>query len=119
MDIKIHNTASGNVAEITSPGLAIASVSDGTDLVGNLYFQGIDKAVIYQDTLLPEFFDLTTGIAGEILQKCSTYRILLAIVGNFSHYQSRSLANFIFESNKGRQVSFVGSLQEALDKFNS
>lgn len=119
MNINVHNMPFGAVAEVTANGLVISTISDGPDLVGNLYFQGLDKAIIHQRDILPEFFDLKTGIAGEILQKCSTYRIWLAIVGDFSHYQSKNLADFIFESNKGRQVSFVGSIEEAFDKFNS
>ena len=33
-----------------------------------------------EDDFAPEFFDLRSGIAGEIFQKCVNYRVSLAIV---------------------------------------
>lgn len=38
----------------------------------------------------------------------------LLIVGDFSEYKSKNLNDFIFESNKGRQVNFIASVEEAL-----
>lgn len=92
----------------------INKVEDGIDLLGNLYYQGFDGIIIYEKNITPEFFDLKTGIAGEILQKFSNYRVQLAIVGDFSKYNSKSLNNFIYESNKGRLINFVSTLSEAL-----
>ena len=59
-----------------------------------------------------DFFDLKNGIAGEILQKFSNYRVSLIIVGDFSKYASKSLNDFIYESNKGRHINFVASTTE-------
>jgi hypothetical protein len=60
---------------------------------------------------------LKTGIAGEILQKFSNYRVDLAIIGNLNNHQSKSMKDFIFESNKFGQINFVESKSEALDKL--
>jgi hypothetical protein len=57
-------------------------------------------------------------MAGEILQKFSTYRVRLAVVGDISKYTSKSLAQFIFESNNDRQVNFVNSTTEALARLS-
>lgn len=54
-------------------------------------------------------------MAGEILQKFSTYRVRLAIIGDFSTITSKSLRDFIYESNQGKQVNFVASLNDALN----
>jgi hypothetical protein len=64
--------------------------------------------------LNPDFFDLKTGFAGEILQKFSTYGLKLAIIGNFQRYKSESLKAFIFESNRGGRVQFRNNLDEAI-----
>lgn len=53
-------------------------------------------------------------MAGEILQKFSNYRMPLAIIGDFSGLDSKSLKDFIRESNKNKHVSFVGSFDEAM-----
>lgn len=70
--------------------------------------------VLYKESLNESFFDLKTGLAGEILQKFSNYRFKLAIVGDFSHYTSKSLRDFIYECNKGNMVYFKDDLDSAL-----
>ncbi|MCI9406011.1 MAG: DUF4180 domain-containing protein [Oscillospiraceae bacterium] len=59
----------------------------------------IDKAQITED-----FFILRTGLAGEILQKYVNYGGRIAIYGDYSHYTSKVLRDFIYESNKGHDV---------------
>lgn len=98
--------------------MLIAAAEDGADLVGNLYFEGFDKAILHQKNISPAFFDLKTGIAGEVLQKFSNYRIRLAIVGDFSSYESKNVKDFIFESNKMGHINFVASKEEALEKLS-
>jgi len=103
------------IAEVTSDSIIINKNEDGLDLLGNLYYQGFDKIVMHEKAITPDFFDLKTGMAGEILQKFSTYRVRLAIVGDFSKYNSKSLNHFIYESNKSKQINFVASTTEALE----
>lgn len=114
MKIETHNINDIKIAEITSDETIITTSQDGLDLLGNLYYQGFDRIVLNEKNITPNFFDLKTGIAGEILQKFSTYRVRLAIVGDFSKYTSKSLTDFIYESNKGRHINFINSTTEAL-----
>ena len=114
MKVETHTINDIRIAEIVSEELVLKTAEDGLDLMGNLYYQGFDKVILHGKNITPEFFDLKTGLAGEVLQKFSTYRIRLAIVGDFLAYPSKSLRDFIYESNKGRQVNFVSTLAEAL-----
>ena len=114
MKIIPHLQNDTKIAEVISDDMIITKAADGLDLLGNLYYQGFDRIVLHEKNITKEFFDLKTGIAGEILQKFSNYRVRLAIVGDFSNYSSKSLKDFIFESNKGRHVNFVSSTEEAL-----
>ncbi|MFZ4928889.1 DUF4180 domain-containing protein [Chryseobacterium sp. Mn2064] len=118
MVINSHEINDTKIAEIISEEMLIQSVQDGWDLMGNIYYQGFDKVILYEKNIVPEFFDLKTKMAGEILQKFSNYRINLAIVGNFSQYESKSLKDFIFESNKTKHVNFVETLERALHNFS-
>ncbi|BFO68343.1 DUF4180 domain-containing protein [Chryseobacterium sp. S0630] len=118
MNIQSHEINNIKIAEIISDDLIIQSAQDGLDLMGNIYYQGFDKVILYERNITPEFFDLKTKIAGEILQKFSNYRIGLAIVGDFSKYESKSMKDFIFESNKTRHVNFVSTLNDALNNFS-
>src|SRR5690606_11152931 len=103
MVIKTHHQEEKQVAEIVSDEIIIRSAEEALDLMGNLYYQGFDKIILYRDNLSPEFFNLENGMAGEILQKFSNYRIQLAVVGDFSGYTRKSVRDFIYESNQGRQ----------------
>lgn len=115
MEIKTHQTDNLTIAEIISKNIIITTVEDGKDLIGNLYYQGVDKIVLHEKNITPSFFDLKTRMAGEILQKFSNYKIRLAIVGDFDKYGSKSLNDFIFESNKGSTVNFVSSVEKAIN----
>jgi len=114
MIIKSHKINNIEIAEVISDKILIQNPDDALDFIGNLYYQGFDKIIIYEKNLTPIFFDLKNKLAGEILQKVSNYRMKLTIIGDFSNLKSKSLNDFIYESNKGKQVNFKESLLEAL-----
>ncbi|AXE17383.1 DUF4180 domain-containing protein [Runella rosea] len=119
MEIQTHQRNGVKIAEVISDTPVINTAEDGLDLLGNLYYQDFDRIFIYQQNITPDFFDLKTGIAGEILQKFSNYRVRLAIVGDFSAYQSKSVKDFILESNKHGHVNFVESKAEAIERLST
>lgn len=119
MEIIAHSVNEIKIAEIVSADIIIRSAQDGLDLLGNIYYQGFDKLIIYEKNLTPEFFDLKTKIAGDILQKFSNYRMGLAIVGDFEKYQSKSIRDFIFESNKTKHINFTETLENALERLGN
>lgn len=95
----------------------ITGVDNIMDFIGDLYGNDATGIVIPQNLLTEDFFDLKTGLAGDMLQKFSTYKLRLFIVGDFSAYTSKSLADFIRESNRQRTINFVSSIDEAFDLF--
>ncbi|MEE4197886.1 MAG: DUF4180 domain-containing protein [Bacteroidales bacterium] len=109
-----HTTGKTRIAEISSDKVILKTTRDGLDLLGNLYYQDFEKVIIHKAHITPDFFDLKNGIAGEILQKFSNYWVRLAIVGDFSHPMSKSLRDFIYESNQRKQIVFVSSVAEGL-----
>lgn len=109
-----HDTKSGRVAELVSIDGEISSTGDALDVMANA---GARKVVIRREQLTPDFFDLSTGIAGEILQKCSNYQVGFAIVGDYSRETSAPLKAFIRESNRSGLVLFVSSVEEALERW--
>lgn len=62
--------------------------------------------------LSPDFFRLSTRLAGEVAQKFVNYRISLAIVGDISPWlsESKALRDFVYEANSGRALWFVDDL---------
>ncbi|GAA0875796.1 DUF4180 domain-containing protein [Wandonia haliotis] len=118
MKIKTHEINDSKIAELLSEENLINTTEEGIDILGSLYYQGFDKVIIHQKNITPDFFELKNRMAGEILQKFSTYRVQLAIVGEFSAFSGQSLKDFIYESNNGKQVNFVSSVTEALEKLS-
>ncbi|PWN60990.1 DUF4180 domain-containing protein [Chryseobacterium viscerum] len=118
MIIQSHEINNTKIAEIISDDIIIQSAADGLGLMGNIYYQGFDTLILHEKNISPEFFDLKTKMAGDILQKFSNYRIGLTIVGDFDKYESKSLKDFIFESNKTKHVNFVNTLEDALNNFS-
>jgi hypothetical protein len=106
------------IAEIPKDHSMISSPGDFLDLIADVGNHNCSRIMIHASILHRDFFDLRTGLAGEMLQKCSNYRIRLAIVGNFSVLESKSLRDFILESNKQGLVSFVSSTQEAINRLS-
>jgi hypothetical protein len=74
--------------------LVVEKEEDAMELIGNSY--SIGKILIFQSNLPPDFFDLSTGLAGEILQKLTNYQIRTAFVidkeNEFSDYFNQLLS---------------------------
>jgi hypothetical protein len=115
---KFHTIGDNLIAELTDTSIIISETQDGVDLLGELVVENCSRIIIYEKNLHPDFFRLHTGLAGDILQKFSNYRIRLAIIGHFSKFTSSSLQDFIRESNRGRSICFVSTLRDALDNLS-
>lgn len=113
MKINLIEVNGIHFAEIINDKHEIKTPQDGLDIVGNSIYKGSYKIIIHEEGLSPDFFDLKTGLAGEILQKFSNYNSELAIIGDFSKYNSQALQDFMRESNSRGQINFVGTMEEA------
>ena len=116
MEIEITEYGNSKIARISDETM-INSVQDATDLLGNADYQGASKIIMKETNLDPQFFNLRTGLAGEILQKISNYHMKLAIVGEFEKYNSNALNAFIIECNRGNHIFFVPDIESAMKKF--
>ena len=77
----------------------------------------VKNILISKQLIAEDFFVLSTGLAGEVLQKFVNYDGRIAIYGDYSHYTSKPLKDFIYESNKGKDIFFVATKDEAIDKL--
>ncbi len=119
--IELRGVKDTGIVEVISDDVIIKIAQDGLDLLGDAYYHGYDKMILHMKNITPSFFDLKSGLAGEILQKFSNYRVRLVIVGDFSKFDSKSLNDFIRESNNGKLVNFLQSRDEAISRclFNN
>ena len=118
--LKFHQTEKGTkVAELLSGYGIITGPDDMLDIMADAGYHDSNSIVIHEESLPGDFFDLRTGMAGEILQKFSNYRVRLAVVGDFTDIASKSLRDFIRESNNRGIINFVESIEDALSRLDS
>ena len=67
-----------DVILVADHGLRIAVMADIQTLLETAY--GADGVLLLEGDLAGAFFDLRSGIAGELFQKCTNYRLKLALV---------------------------------------
>jgi hypothetical protein len=117
LKIEIHNIDGINIAEVISDKVEINNTQDALDLMANCNYQGASRIIIHKKNIIEDFFNLGSRIAGDILQKFSNYNNRLAIIGNFKVYTSKSLKDFIFESNRIGRINFVDTIDEAKERL--
>ncbi|MBM7868771.1 hypothetical protein JOC70_000240 [Clostridium pascui] len=120
--MKITKIKENNVgiAIVCSSEILITDVQSSLDFIGTVRYEtDCDCVILNKSAICGEFFDLKTRLAGEILQKFINYYMKVAIVGDFSMYSSKSLRDFIYESNKGKHIFFLPSEKEAIKKLSN
>ena len=117
MDLNIEKW-NETVAILREESLCVATPQDAMDLIATARYEtGCEALILPKEALSEDFFRLSTGLAGEVLQKFVNYGMRVAIAGDFSHYTSKPLRDFIRESNRGKTVFFVSTEAEALEKL--
>ncbi|MET9226090.1 DUF4180 domain-containing protein [Lentzea sp. NPDC003310] len=95
-------------------GPVIGDEQSAVDLIGTLWGQDVSWLVLPVARLAPEFLVLRTRVAGAVVQKFQQYGFGVVVLGDVSEQvaASTALRDFVFESNRGRQLWFVADEQE-------
>lgn len=115
--MKINAIKKNNVvcAVIQSDDIVIKDVQSALDILMMANYEANTKNIAIDKNLITEdFFILSSGLAGEILQKYINYGGRIAIYGEYSHYTSKPLHDFIYESNQGHDVFFTATEEDAI-----
>lgn len=108
------------IAHVTADGVLITDAQTAVDLMMTVKYEaGTKNIILAKELLADKFFILSSGLAGEILQKFVNYRFRIAIYGDYSSYTSKPLKDFIYESNKGNDVFFTDDVKSAAAKIAS
>ncbi|WP_315823314.1 DUF4180 domain-containing protein [Paraflavitalea speifideaquila] len=51
MHIETHQVSDIKIAEITATGIVINTAADGLDLLGNLYYQEVDRIILHEQNI--------------------------------------------------------------------
>ncbi|MDD3410442.1 MAG: DUF4180 domain-containing protein [Eubacteriales bacterium] len=114
----VENGVAVAVVETDGKQLAMTDAASALDLAMTAKYEcGASRIVIPQSAVARDFFVLSTGLAGEILQKYVNYQFKIAIYGDFTRYTSKPLHDFMVESNRGKDVFFVSTEEEAVARL--
>lgn len=117
-----------NIETVLHNGVPLAVVSGGEKVITDVssamdlalsvrYETGANRLVLPKRLVAEDFFILSTGLAGEILQKWINYQFKAAFWGDYSRYTSKPLHDFMGESNRGGNFFFVSTQEEAMDRL--
>ena len=114
------NDSNVNIAVVSSDDVLITDTQSALDLIMTVKYEtGADRIAISKGAIAEEFFILSSGLAGEVLQRFINYHFKLAIYGDYSKYTSKPLHDFIYESNNGKDIFFMSSRETAVEKLLS
>lgn len=115
METKIIN----NITVVNSKELIIKDVQSAIDFIMTIKYEtNCNKIALNKSAVIEDFFILSKGLAGEILQKFINYQTKFAIYGDYSKYTSKPLKDFIYKSNNGKDIFFVENEDEAIEMLS-
>ena len=96
-----------NIAVVDSEEILISDSTSALDMAMSIQYEAnTSDMVIPKQCIIEDFFQLSTKLAGEILQKYMNYGIRIAIVGDFSEYKSKALRILSMKAIK-ESISFL------------
>ena len=98
-------------------GISIRSLDDISEAVGACL--GSEGLILTEEELAPDFFDLRTGLAGELFQKFMNYRLRLAIVLPDPKRYGERFGELAHEHRFHNTIRFVSSTSEARSWLHS
>lgn len=118
MKIELFQENGASIAAVSGEETIIVDASSALDLAMSVKYEtGSANIVLAKNLICEEFFILSSGLAGEILQKFINYHFKAAIYGDYTCYTSKPLRDFIYESNRGNHFFFVPTREEAVRKL--
>jgi hypothetical protein len=92
-------------------GISIRSFRDISDAIAACI--EADGLILTEDDLPQEFFNLRSGLAGELFQKCTNYKVRLAIVLPNPEAYGERFSELVYEHKSHNLIRFVRSKDEA------
>lgn len=119
MEVTTLKQNNKDIAIVSSNEVLIIDVQTALDFMATIrYESGCSRIIVNKSAICEDFFHLATKLAGDILQKFINYQVKIAIIGDFSVYESKSLRDFIYECNNGKDIFFLPEEKQAIEKLS-
>lgn len=105
--------------EIDAVGARLGAELAINDLLSDAFSVDAEVVVVPVSRLAPDFFELRSGLAGEVFQKMQNYQRRLVVVGDISTEvaASKSLHDFVYETNRVGNHLFVPDREALLARL--
>lgn len=115
METKIIN----GIAVVNSREIIINDVQSSLDFIMTVKYEtDCNKIALNKEAITEDFFILSKGLAGEVLQKFINYKTKFAVYGDYSKYTSKPLKDFMYESNNGNDIFFAETENQAIEMLS-
>lgn len=91
----------------------VSPVGDPVELVARCAEHGTERVLVNESAFSNAFFDLSTGVAGELVQKLQTYRLRMAAVLRPIR-RSDAFRRFASEARAGRTFRVFDAREDAV-----
>ncbi len=106
------NSQHGKIVFASDAGMSIGSMSDVSKAVSASFSTA--GLILTEDDVSAEFFDLKSGLAGELFQKFENYELCLAIVVPSPERYGERFNELAREHKSHNRIRIVRSKDEAL-----
>ena len=103
MNYKVVNFGSQKYIQCIPGETSLANERDAVDLVAACGENGTHRLMVFADNLSDDFYRLSSGVAGNILLKFTTYRIRVAAVLTPELVNQGRFREMVIETNRGNQ----------------
>ena len=112
---KLVRTSQGSYVISDQEKSNLSSEQDLLDLIAHCIDPDSHKLLIKEGVLHPDFFDLSTGLAGTLALKLTSYQVKTAIVVDLDSVSSIHFKEWARECNRGQEIHFCSDQEEAKD----
>ena len=95
--------------------LNMANITNLDEVFEICLSNGLDKILLREENMPKSFFDLSTRIAGEFIQKIKIYRIKTAIIIKDTENKSAYFEDMLTEENTKGDVGFFKIEKDAVN----
>jgi hypothetical protein len=121
MDSGILEVAGRRILLCAPAGARLQQSGDANDFLAEAWGQEVDMLAIPVERLGEGFFDLRSGLAGEVGQKFANYRMPLVVIGDLTQWiaKSRAFRDYVREANAGSGLWFVADQAELIERVSA
>jgi hypothetical protein len=119
MNVFVHDNNGTQIAEMQSEGIVVRSARDAADIARDMLNRGINKLILHERHMSPEFWQSSNGLAEVVLQEFASKSIAVAFVGKLGHQNTDSLNALIHDNGLQNQTFLFATVELAKIQFST